>query len=126
MKLSTKSRYAVRSMIDLAAANQTLSIMEIGQNQNISERYLELIFAKLKKSGLLKSVRGSHGGYQLSRSADEITIYDIVHTMETNSSIVKVKESNDPLKCVLQREIWNPIDHNLEEYLKSIKLSSLL
>lgn len=126
MKLSTKSRYAVRSMIDLAATDQTLSIMEIGQNQNISDRYLELIFAKLKKAGLVKSIRGSHGGYKLSRSAEEITVYDIVYTMETNSSIVKTKESRDPLKCMLQREIWNPIDHNLEKYLKSIKLSSLL
>lgn len=126
MKLSTKSRYAVRSMIHLAQCKDVLSITEISNNQNISERYLELIFSQLKHSGLIKSIRGSRGGYQLAKPAHCITIYDIISTMEKDASIIRENKEKDVLKKILTKEIWNPIDKNIEDYLKSIKLSSLL
>ena len=76
MKLSTKSRYAARCLIDLAiyGKDHPLSITEIGAREEISERYLELIFATLKKAGFIASARGSQGGYQLIRPIESITI----------------------------------------------------
>lgn len=126
MKLSTKSRYALRCMIDIASSDTVISINKISTKQHISERYLELIFAKLKKGKLIISIRGNQGGYCLAKSPEDITVYDIIRIMETTNSIVKSKVFDDPLKLMLQNQIWAPIDHNLEIYLKSIKLSSLI
>lgn len=128
MKLSTKSRYAVRSMINIAmhAKENPVSIVSISNQENISERYLELIFAKLKKVGLINSSRGSKGGYSLSRDAKDITIQDIVSVMEHGTSIVREQDVNDPLKKMLCEQIWTPIDHKLYTFLSNIKLSDLL
>lgn len=128
MKLSTKSRYAVRSMINIAlyAKEKPISIVNISDRENISERYLELIFAKLKKAGLIHSSRGSRGGYSLSKDAKDITIQDIVTVMEHGSSIVREQDINDPLKKILCEQIWIPIDDKLYTFLSNIKLSDLL
>lgn len=126
MKLSTKSRYALRSMINIASADDVISISEISDLEKISERYLELIFSKLKHARLINSIRGSHGGYHLAKPANKITVYDILYIMENNASIIKDIPKNNLIKKVLYDEIWNPIDCNLECYLKSIKLSDLL
>lgn len=128
MKLSTKSRYAVRSMINIAlyAKEKPISIVNISDRENISERYLELIFAKLKKAGLIHSSRGSRGGYSLSKDAKDITIQDIVTVMEHGSSIVREQDISDPLKKILCEQIWIPIDDKLYTFLSNIKLSDLL
>lgn len=128
MKLSTKSRYALRCVLDIAIHGKTgpLSIAEIGARQDISDRYLELIFAKLKKAGFIKSVRGSKGGYALSKPIEEIYVYDIVSTMESNASIIKIQDEKDPIRQLLFQEVWNPIDKNLEQYLSHIVLTDLL
>ncbi|MEG1475301.1 MAG: Rrf2 family transcriptional regulator [Longicatena sp.] len=128
MKLSTKSRYALRSILDLAlnGVERPLSIAEISERQNISERYLELIFSQLKKHGFIISSRGSKGGYSLAKPTNKITVFDIVNAMELDSSIVDKQSSKDPIKKILQREIWNPIDINLKTYLSDITLQDLL
>ena len=78
MKLSTKGRYGLRAMIDLAvySEKEPVSIQSIADRQNISERYLEQLMASLKKEGLVKSIRGANGGYQLARPAIGISVGD--------------------------------------------------
>ena len=112
MKLSTKSRYAARCLIDLAiyGKDHPLSITEIGAREEISERYLELIFATLKKAGFIASARGSQGGYQL---------------MEPNTSIVNTQDERDPMKRILMREVWSLIDDNLKAYLSDLTIAEL-
>lgn len=127
MKLSTKSRYAARSLIDLAiyGQNHPLSIAEIGSREQISERYLELIFATLKKAGFIASARGSQGGYQLIRPIESITIFDIIELMENNTSIVNEQDEKDPMKRILMREVWTPIDVSLKTYLSELTIAEL-
>ncbi len=90
MKLSTKSRYGVRAMFDMAYHAGTLpaQIKDISRRQNISPRYLEQIFQDLKKAGLLKSRRGPQGGYSLAKPAEEITVKDIVLAAEGELQLV--------------------------------------
>ncbi len=80
MKLSTKGRYGLRALIDLAlySENETVSIASISARQNISESYLEQLIAKLRKAGLVTSVRGAGGGYKLALPASEISVGDIL------------------------------------------------
>ena len=84
MKLSTKGRYGLRAMIDLAvySEKEPVSIQSIADRQNISERYLEQLMASLKKEGLVKSIRGANGGYQLARPAIGISVGDILRALE--------------------------------------------
>ena len=126
MKLSTKSRYAVRCMIALAESDHKTSISEISSQQEISERYLELIFSKLKKSGLVNSIRGSKGGYQLAKPAIDITIYDILEAVEKDMNIIKDVVEPTPMEAMLNDQIWQPTNHKIKNYLKSITLQSLL
>ena len=124
MKLSTKSRYAARCLIDLAIYGKDHPL-SIGAREEISERYLELIFATLKKAGFIASARGSQGGYQLIRPIESITIYDIIALMETNTSIVNTQDERDPMKRILMREVWSLIDDNLKAYLSDLTIAEL-
>ena len=92
MKLSTKGRYGLRALIDLAVycENETVSIASIAARQNISESYLEQLIAKLRKAGLVTSVRGAGGGYKLAKPAEEISVGDILRALEGNL---------DPVEC---------------------------
>ena len=80
MKLSTKGRYGLRAMIDLArfSENEPVSISSIATRQDISERYLEQLFGLLKKAGLIKSIRGASGGYVLDKPVEAISVGDIL------------------------------------------------
>ena len=79
MKLSTKGRYGLRALIDLAlySENETVSIQSIARRQNISDSYLEQLMRKLRSAGLIVSVRGAQGGYKLARPANEISVGDV-------------------------------------------------
>ena len=92
MKLSTKGRYGLRALIDLAqySENEPVSITSISDRQDISERYLEQLMAMLKKSGLVKSVRGAGGGYVLAKKMNEISVGDVLRALEGNL---------DPVAC---------------------------
>ena len=93
MRLSTKGRYAVMAMADLAqheAANKPVSLADIAQRQEISLSYLEQLFAKLRRSGLVKSVRGPGGGYRLSRPATEIRVADIIVAVDEPISATQI------------------------------------
>lgn len=130
MRLTTKGRYAVTAMLDLAFHSQTrpVTLTDIATRQTISLSYLEQLFARLRKAGMVKGVRGPGGGYQLSREADEINIAEI---------IVAVDEQVDSTKCggkgncqnnqhCLTHDLWMGLSDQIREYLSGISLGSLL
>ena len=84
MKLTTKSRYAVTAMLDIAYHNKgnPISLPEIADRQNISLSYLEQLFSRLKKSGLVESIKGPGGGYMLSKGADDIVISEVIQAVD--------------------------------------------
>ena len=84
MKISTKGRYGLRAFIDLACygAEEPVSISSISARQEISERYLEQLMAKLKKAGLVKSIRGAGGGYRLAKDAAEVSVGDVLRDLK--------------------------------------------
>ena len=134
MKLSTKSRYGLRALFDMAYHAGTLpaQIKDISRRQAISPRYLEQIFQDLKKAGLLKSKRGPQGGYQLARKPEEITVREIVVAAEGDMSLVDcIKEEGGRKKkcdfdanCVTQK-VWQQATEHLIGYLESVTLKDL-
>lgn len=134
MKLSTKSRYGLRALFDMAYHSGTLpaQIKDISRRQAISPRYLEQIFQDLKKAGLLKSKRGPQGGYQLARKPHEITVREIVQAAEGEMTLVDcIKEGRGRKKkcdfdnqCVTQK-IWQEATRQLNNYLESVTLKDL-
>ena len=130
MKLSTKSRYGLRALFDMAYHSGPFpaQIKDISRRQEISPRYLEQIFQDLKKAGLIKSKRGPQGGYQLTRKAEEITVRDIVLAVEGEMTLVDCvkgkRNCNFNELCVSQR-VWQEATRALDDYLASVKLRDL-
>lgn len=133
MKLSTKGRYGLRAMIDLADFSEEMpqSIANIAARQSISDSYLEQLMAKLKKVGLITSIRGAQGGYILAKPSSEISVGDILRALEGDLSPVKCEgikgengcsESNN---CVT-RNVWKRIDDSIQSAVDSIRLSELV
>ncbi|RYZ92944.1 MAG: Rrf2 family transcriptional regulator [Moraxellaceae bacterium] len=130
MRLTTRGRYAVTALLDLALqpADQTITLAEIAARQTISVAYLEQLFAKLKRHGLVSSVRGANGGYRLAKPAHDIAVLEI---------IVAVNESVDATRCdhkancqngamCLTHDLWQDLSTYIEDYLAGITLSSLI
>src|SRR4051794_31381115 len=136
MKLSTKSRYGVRALFDLAYNAGTLpaQIQDISRRQEISPRYLEQIFQSLKKAGILKSKRGPKGGYCLARKPEEITLRDILNATEGKSLFVDCIDEKGLKKkseccqfngsCVTQT-VWTEANDKLHDFFATITLKSL-
>ena len=133
MKLSTKSRYGVRALFDIAFHSEGLptSIKEISRRQGITPRYLEQIFQKLKRAGIVKSVRGPKGGYHLSRKPEEIAVSEIIRAMgESIEPIFCVrplkgrKRCRRESKCAAQM-VWSEAGRRLVEYLNSVSLAGM-
>jgi Rrf2 family cysteine metabolism transcriptional repressor len=130
MKLSTRTRYAVRAMIELARHNLTrpLQLKIIAERQEISVKYLEQLMAVLKSAGLIKSVRGSKGGYVLARAPNQIALSDILHCVEGPISTVECVE--DSTSCAraadcAAREVWKRVEQAIEQVLQSITLQDV-
>lgn len=133
MRLSTKSRYGLRALFDMAYHAGTLpaQIKDISRRQNISPRYLEQIFQDLKRGGLLKSRRGPQGGYFLARKPEEISVQDIISAAEGEMALVDCIKKNACKKncdfdnqCVTQ-QIWLEASQRLNDYLSSVTLKDL-
>ena len=131
MKLSTKGRYGVRLMLDLAvhAGNGPVSLRDIAARQEISEKYLSNIIPPLKSAGLLRAARGARGGYVLARSPREITLKDILLVLEGPMCLVECTEQ--PELCVrsddcLVRDIWAEVAGKMLEALDSFTLESMI
>lgn len=130
MKLSTRTRYAVRAMIELAKhdLNRPLQLKIIAERQEISVKYLEQLMAVLKSAGLIKSIRGSRGGYVLAKAPNQITIIDILHCVEGPIATVECVE--DGSRCsraadCAAREIWIRVEQAIENVLQSITLQDV-
>lgn len=134
MKLSTKSRYGLRALFDMAYHSGTLptQIKDISRRQNISPRYLEQIFQDLKRAGLLKSRRGPQGGYSLAKKPEEITVKAIVLAAEGEVNLVDCLKETKANKqkcemdnqCVTQK-VWSEATRRLHEYFDSVTLQDL-
>jgi Rrf2 family iron-sulfur cluster assembly transcriptional regulator len=133
MRLSTQSRYGVRAIFDIAYHSEGLEtqVKDISRRQGISARYLEQIFQKLKKAGIVGSKRGPSGGYSLTKKPDEITIGEIVRITEGNINPVlclNPEDSSQPCdrlgECVT-RIIWNEAGKRLKEYFDSVTIKDL-
>lgn len=135
MKFSTKSRYGLRALFDMAyhSGNLPTQIKDISRRQDISPRYLEQIFQDLKKAGLIKSRRGPQGGYMLARKPEEITVRQILLAAEGDLNLVLcAREDEDETKgrcvfdsrCVTQ-QVWAEATRQLSAYFDSVTLKDL-
>lgn len=131
MKLSTKGRYGLRAAVDLAllAENHPVSINTIADCEGLSESYLEQIFAKMKKAGLVKSMRGANGGYVLTRTPAEISVGDILRALEGDMNIVDCPSNKDLCEkydsCVT-KYVWQRINDSIRTTMDSMSLEEVI
>jgi Rrf2 family iron-sulfur cluster assembly transcriptional regulator len=133
MKLTTKGRYAVMAMADLALYkdNGPVSLTDISLRQNISLAYLEQIFIKLKNNNLVKSTRGAHGGYVLDKPADEIKILNIISAVDEEVKMLNCKKeskkgcNNKSSKCITHN-LWDQLDQHINNFFEKVKLQDLV
>lgn len=131
MKISTRGRYGLRIMIDLAlhADDGLVLLRDIAARQEISEKYLWQIIVPLKSAGLVASVRGSHGGYRLARDPSLITLRDIVCTLEGPLSVVECVQYPEACSrsgaCV-SRDVWSEVSEKIQDILQSLTLADMV
>ncbi|MBX2848597.1 MAG: Rrf2 family transcriptional regulator [Acidiferrobacterales bacterium] len=129
MKLTTKGRYAVTAMMDLAlhAKIDYVTLAEISGRQNISLAYLEQLFASLRKAGLVESIRGPKGGYRVARPTSDISLADILIAAneEINLTCGNGKTCDDVDPC-LTHGLWSNLSQEFFQFLNSKKLSALV
>jgi Rrf2 family iron-sulfur cluster assembly transcriptional regulator len=133
VKLSTKGRYAVMAMVDLGAnsAGKPVSLAEIAERQEISLSYLEQLFGKLRRGGLVKSVRGPGGGYLLNRTTDETRVSDIVIAVDEPLRATRctpgssVGCSRDSGRC-LTHDLWEELSNQIHMFLSSVSLEDVI
>jgi len=127
MRLSTKGRYAVTAMLDLAVHEKMdpVTLADISLCQGISLSYLEQLFAKLRKHGLVEGVRGPGGGYRLSRPSDQITVAQIITAVDEKVDAKRCggKEDCQQGERCLTHELWDELSCRLYEFLDAITLS---
>jgi Rrf2 family transcriptional regulator, cysteine metabolism repressor len=130
MKLSTKGRYGVKAMVDLAIhyGGEPVSIKSISLRQGISEYYLEQLFSPLRKSGLINSVRGAQGGYVLSAIPKAITVAEIMEVLEGPIEISNCldEKSCNNVDCCATRLLWAKIKDSIDSVTKSTTLQDIL
>ncbi len=129
MMISTKGRYGLRLMLDLATAGseRPVPVKEIAKRQNISEKYLEQIISPLSKAGLVKSIRGAQGGYVLTRSAAEITAGDILRAAEGTIAPVECCESGcDRSDGCITFGLYKKIQDAVDSVVDSVTLADML
>lgn len=129
MELTTKGRYAVRIMIEIAKhGGNVVSVQEIAENQDISVKYLEKIINILTKKSLLESQRGKDGGYHLTKDPKDYTIQEILKATGDQAEIVACLHGKDcPRSCNCDtQELWGNLDSLINQYLESVTLENLL
>ncbi len=131
MRLSKKSRYGLRALVDLSvrSKNGQVSLNSIAERNGISLQYLEQVFAALKRAGLVKSIKGPQGGYLLERPANQITVLDIVKALE-GSYELEAEELSESIECkeiplTIQELIIDPVNQKIHELLTGISLEDL-
>lgn len=129
MKLSTKGRYAVTAMLDLALnANNTsrVTLADISEFQGISLSYLEQLFARLRKAKLVQGTRGPGGGYRLGRPAGDISIAEIIDAIDDRPNRSKHITLAPNSKHIATEELWDDLSHEIFDFLDHITLGTLV
>lgn len=131
MKLSTKGRYGVKAMVELAInyGDTPVSIKTISTRQHISEYYLEQLFAPLRKAKLITSIRGAQGGYILSREPKDITVADIMEVVEGPieiSDCIDKENGCDNTDCCATRLLWEKLKKSIDEVMASVTLQDIV
>ena len=131
MRISTKGRYGARLMLELALHYEkgTVLLKDIAKNQEISEGYLEHLLPVLKAAGLITSSRGAHGGYALARDPSEITLKDVVQSLE--GSLFPVECVDTPAVCqriksCITRDVWRELGEKISQTLDSVTLKDMV
>ena len=132
MKLTTKGRYAVMAMADLAQFkdNGPISLTDISLRQNISLAYLEQIFLQLKNNRLVKSSRGAKGGYTLEKPASEIKLSNIIYAVDEEVKTLNCKKNSKrgcnhkSVKCITHN-LWDQLDQHINGFFEGVKLQDL-
>lgn len=130
MRITTKGRYAVTALLDLAIHERLgpVPLADISEYQGISLSYLEQLFAKLRRRGLVKGTRGPHGGYRLARSADQISVAEIISAVDENMDTTKCSgqgNCQDGERC-LTHDLWTELSSQIHHFLQGITLTDLV
>jgi len=130
MRLTTKGRYAVTAMLDIALHRHCgpVSVTEVAERQALSSAYLEQLFSKLKRAGLLQSVRGPGGGYELARPLAELNVSDIIAAVGEGVDVTRCQgaaDCHDGATC-LTHDLWSALSSHIDQFLTSVTLDSLL
>ena len=131
MKLSTRTRYAVRAIVELAQNdnNRPLQLKIIAQRQEISVKYLEQLMAILRSAGFVRSIRGSKGGYVLAKAPNQIKLNEVMHRLEGTVATVECVENEDycsrSADCA-SRYLWVQVEQAIEKVLEAITLQDLV
>lgn len=130
MRLTTKGRYAVTAMLDLAlhAKEKPITLADISQRQGISLSYLEQLFSRMRKQGLVASARGPGGGYRLSRDASDINVAQVISAVDEKVSVTRCEGRGD---ChnggpCLTHELWCNLSDQIYDFLNNISLGQLV
>lgn len=130
MKLTTKGRYAVTAMLDLALhdGQGPINLADIARRQEISLAYLEQLFAKLRRNSLVESARGPGGGYRLKRPADEISVQDVIAAVDEPVDATRcggLENCQGELRC-LTHDLWEELNARISEFFNSVTLGDLI
>ena len=130
MKVSTKGRYGLRALVDLAvnSTDRHVSLVEIANRQNISLNYLEQVFGTLRKAGIVKSIKGAQGGYILSDKPENIKALQIITILEGEFSIVDedTDQKQDSIQLAIKSLVWDKINENVIYFLENTTLEDLV
>ncbi|MCY6355528.1 RrF2 family transcriptional regulator [Clostridium sp. ZS2-4] len=130
MKISTKGRYGLRAMVDLAVnatGEEPIPLKNIADRQNLSERYLEQIFSALKKNGIVNSIKGPQGGYIISKNTHEILVGDILRALEGSLHVVNSEDMiDDKIEECINNSIWSKLNESIDMVVNSITLEDLV
>jgi Rrf2 family iron-sulfur cluster assembly transcriptional regulator len=130
MRLTTKGRFAVTAMIDLALHHGAgpVTLSAISERQKISLSYLEQLFGKLRRKSLVESVRGPGGGYRVARALDEITVAQIIQAVDEPIDATQcggLENCQDDHRC-MTHELWSNLNKRIQDYLRAVTLASLV
>ncbi|MFD3156271.1 RrF2 family transcriptional regulator [Haloimpatiens sp. FM7330] len=128
MKISTKGRYGLKAMVDLAvhSVSESVTLKSISERQNISEGYLEQIFSSLRKSGIIKGRKGQGGGYIICDSLSDITVGDILRVLEGDLSVVDENNTTNKIEKCLKENVWDKINECINDVIDKITLQELI
>ena len=129
MKISTKGRYGLRSVIDIAAHSQNgeyVSLSSIAERQNLSVNYMESIFSSLKKAGIVNGLSGFSGGYALADSPKNITIGQVLNVLEGDLSVAGQTADDTEIRRFIKQKVWDRIDSDIRHLVSTTTLADLI